>query len=208
MKKLQLAVDVDMTVVDVLQPWVQWMGINHPEDYIHPAYESLDGHYNHHLADLYGVDPDQINDFWKKNDLYDNLQPMDGSVEAYKKLKEHFDVYFLTICYAGHKDSKQSFLQRHFGEDIEMIDSMSCKSHYDFNMLIDDNPKVLMGVHNAPQNFEHKKWGRHLVQLNQITPQNMKLLSNGDVSSSIIQTQHWNDMDSIIARCFNVALCA
>lgn len=203
MKKLKLAIDVDLTVVDVLKPWVKWMGINHPEDFVRPAYMSLDGHYNVHFHNLYNVDPQQINDFWKQNDLYDNLEPMEGSIEAYQALKEKYDVYFLSICYSEHKDSKEAFLQRYFGEDIEMVDSMNCKSHYDFDLLIDDNPKVLMGVYNAKWTQASPRT-KHLLQHNQITPADLKFLSQGKLNPAIKHVNSWDEVNFTVDRLITI----
>lgn len=203
MNKPKIAVDVDLTIVDVLTPWVKWMGINHPEDFVRPVYMSLDGHYNVHFHNLYNVDPQQINDFWKQNDLYDQLDPMEGSVEAYQALKEKYDVYFLSICYPEHKDSKEAFLQRHFGEDIEMIDSMSCKSHYDFDLLIDDNPKVLMGVYNAKWTQTSPRT-KHLLQHNQITPADLKFLSQGKLNPAIKHVNNWDEVNFTVDRLITI----
>ncbi|AXF41531.1 hypothetical protein SHAb15599_00179 [Acinetobacter phage SH-Ab 15599] len=186
---LTVAIDVDMTVVDVLQPWLKWMGVNHPEDYIRPQYQSIDGHYNKHLNELYGVNEDKINDFWSNADLYDHLDPMSGSQEYVEWLRRNnIDFYFLSVCYPGHFTSKFNFLKKHFGQDVKLIDANVCKSKYQYHLLVDDNPKVLQDVANSGI-------PAMLIQTNQITPKEHKLLSSGPQSAWI---QHVDGFQEII----------
>lgn len=85
MKKPKLSVDVDDVVVS--PPWGEWIE-KHP-------------------------DKDRL-DFWRADDLYDNLLPIEGSVEKLSELSQHFDIVFNSKLKGFHHSSKVKFIKKYF----------------------------------------------------------------------------------------------
>lgn len=53
-------------------------------------------------------------DYWRSPTLYDNLEPMEGCVEALEKLSQHFQILFVSRLKGWHHKSKVMFLKKHF----------------------------------------------------------------------------------------------
>lgn len=53
-------------------------------------------------------------DFWRSEDLYDNLVPMDGAVEKLKQLSTYFDIVFVSRLKGNHHRSKVYFCKKYF----------------------------------------------------------------------------------------------
>jgi len=53
-------------------------------------------------------------DFWRSEDLYDNLEPMEYSVEKLKELSTYFDIVFVSRLKGMHHRSKVYWLKKHF----------------------------------------------------------------------------------------------
>jgi len=111
-----VAVDVDLTVVDTFNPWMEWF-----ESYTGGRKVlNEDGAYdlvpemNRILAEI-GVDLNPF-DFWRKTDLYDNLEPVPGVVDVIRAMKDGgYTVVFVSSCVPEHTKSKKWFLDHHFG---------------------------------------------------------------------------------------------
>ena len=121
MSKGLIAVDVDLTVVEMAQPWLDWLnGV-------------CDDHITMHmLSKVYGDIPYALNqvapfcskleglhtsgmDFWRNQYLYDDKKPIEGSVEVLSKLnQEGYDICFVSAITGNHQSSKYHFLKRYF----------------------------------------------------------------------------------------------
>lgn len=53
-------------------------------------------------------------DFWRAEDLYDNLTPMNGAVEKLEQLSQYFDIVFISRLKGNHHKSKVGFCKKHF----------------------------------------------------------------------------------------------
>ena len=111
------AVDVDLTVVDMVTSWVDHMnritGANFEikEGTMYPY--NLTEIYKHYLVSDY--DKDLLFKWWNKEDLYDSAVPIDGSVEALKSVNDAgYDIVFVSHCEGNHARSKYYFLRRYF----------------------------------------------------------------------------------------------
>lgn len=156
MKPFILAVDVDLTVVDSLTPWMAWFsketGINFDPttqstyDLV-PAMKSK--------LDEAGVINFNPFDYWKKSDLYDDLQPLPGAVEAISYLQRNYDLklLFVSHCVPSHEDSKIRFLKRCF-KDYDFI-STRAKGYVDYDLIVDDNIEVLSEAMKIRPNSPH-----------------------------------------------------
>jgi 5'(3')-deoxyribonucleotidase len=150
-----VAIDVDLTVVDTLNPWLFWfynkcgarvLNENGSYDLVPEMKElqKLTGHEHFHPFD-----------FWHKKDLYDKLNPLDGAVEAVKRLKNNgYNVIFVSQSVPEHTNSKISFLNKHFPSADGFI-STHDKHFVDYSVLIDDKLEHLyMGKKYKP-NSQH-----------------------------------------------------
>ena len=84
MKRL-IGCDVDDVIV--APPWKEWIAANPNKDRL---------------------------DFWRSPTLYDNLEPIQGSVEALRELSKHFDIVFISKLKGQHHSSKVKFVKRNF----------------------------------------------------------------------------------------------
>lgn len=53
-------------------------------------------------------------DFWRAEDLYDNLVPMEGAVEKLEQLSQYFGIVFISRLKGNHHKSKVEFCKKHF----------------------------------------------------------------------------------------------
>ena len=103
-----IGVDVDLTVVESVDPWKEW-------------YFKLTGH---DIGEITNVDNDLQSlmhrhhnplEFWEKSDLYDEMQPFTEAVNILQMLHdEGFTIIFVSSCAPEHERSKRMFCQRHF----------------------------------------------------------------------------------------------
>lgn len=163
MRKKILAVDVDLTVVDTLTPWVNWfrsktgivLGSNHMNQYdIVPVMKKL-------CADvgIHGFDPF---DFWKSPNLYDNMLPLRDSQSslAYMTSANNIELVFVSHCVPEHESSKRLFLSKFFGKHLFV--SAKDKWLVNYDGIIDDNATVMeQGLKNRPDSVH--------VQFQQLT---------------------------------------
>lgn len=138
MSKKVIAIDVDLTVVDTLTPWLNWF---YSKTLKRVENESRSYNLEHEMIDLIkdsGVPPFNPLAFWHQSNLYDNLPPLPGSVEAVNRMIEAgYTVVFVSSCVSAHTDSKIRFLQKHFHKDCKFIATFH-KELVDYVLLIDD----------------------------------------------------------------------
>jgi 5'(3')-deoxyribonucleotidase len=131
------AVDVDLTVVDTLNPWLNWF-----ENLTGKRVLNLDNQYNlvpemEKLMQEVGCKFNPMA-WWSRSDLYDDLKPIEDSVECLKYLARKYKIVFVSSCISGHVDSKAKFLDKHFGFNSGFVSTH--KKHFvDYSILIDDN---------------------------------------------------------------------
>ena len=53
-------------------------------------------------------------DFWRAEDLYDTLVPMEGAVEKLEELSQYFGIVFISRLKGNHHKSKVGFCKKHF----------------------------------------------------------------------------------------------
>lgn len=53
-------------------------------------------------------------DFWRAEDLYDNLVPMEGAVGKLEQLSQYFGIVFISRLKGNHHKSKVGFCKKHF----------------------------------------------------------------------------------------------
>lgn len=60
-------------------------------------------------------------DFWRSEDLYDNLQPMPYAVEKLEQLSKYFDIVFISRLKGNHHKSKVMFTKKWFPFQVGFI---------------------------------------------------------------------------------------
>jgi 5'(3')-deoxyribonucleotidase len=154
-----IAVDVDLTVVDSLTPWMEWFKqftdipvLNKTRTYnLVPEMKEI-------LAKAGGiknyVDPLS---FWRHADLYDKLQPVEGSVEALQRAKDGGEtIVFVSSCFPEHTQSKINFLKRCFPFADGFIATHE-KHYVAYGTLIDDK------LEHMELGFEHRYMANHIL---------------------------------------------
>lgn len=114
-------------------------------------------------------------DYWRSPTLYDNLQPMEGSVEALRSLSQYFGIVFVSRLKGWHHRSKVYFLKEYFPfmqgfvgthEKWLLQDSFCALIDDDINNLDkwDFHKRVLFGGESARVNLSFSKWDDEIVQ--------------------------------------------
>ena len=130
-----IVVDVDLTIVDTLTPWVTWWeeqtGQSFPWDKIGPELS-----FNEALGVHMSRDNSMI--YWNQSDLYDDLMPLDGSVKVLELLSHAYEIYFVSHCQKGHYDSKLRFLNKYFPFHSGLINTQN-KYAIEADIYFDDH---------------------------------------------------------------------
>lgn len=135
-----VGIDVDLTVVDMITPWLQWYNQETGENL---TLDDLKG-YEYHIQDLMTKHKNPLS-FWEKEDLYDNLSPMPEVKKYIDNLSKYFKIVFISSCFPGHYKSKENFLKRYFSY-ADFIATHS-KEYIDVDYFIDDYKKYIDAVY-------------------------------------------------------------
>lgn len=185
---MRLGVDVDLTLVDTGSEWWKWLsnyGNVHTERDI-LKFKDRECLYKLNY-DLTKYFPDFMEkclsnpfDFWKQEDLYDNLTPLQNSVEVLRQLVDTgHDIVFISHCHGGHFKSKVDWLKKHFSfTDIGGKGGfIATKEKYLVNVdvMIDDRIENLL---NFPEEVVK-------IYFNTIYADNEFVKSDADIITSI-----------------------
>lgn len=161
-----VAVDVDLTVVDSLKPWLQWFesktGIT-----INPQ---STGHYDlvpmmKTLAAEKGITIDPFS-WWRQPDLYDYMVPVKGCLGAIKQMQENgLGIVFVSHCVPSHEDSKKRLLKTFFGEDMHFV-STDKKGMVAYDYIIDDQLRVLKSASDLSKSLGRNAQHIHFNLIN------------------------------------------
>jgi 5'(3')-deoxyribonucleotidase len=180
MERKIIAVDVDLTVVDSLSSWVEWYhtltGHNIEEDLKTKTY-GIEELMHRHSTPM---------DFWRKPDLYDNLQPIEDCVDVLTYLSGEYDIIFVSKCEPEHQRSKEYFIKRNFPFSKGFI-STGDKEFIKADIFIDDYEKFLTKIKN--QN-EFIKVYMHKTRLNENHQQNFKAMDWNEILQDIDWRKH------------------
>jgi len=110
-------VDVDLTVVDAVTPWIHYMnGLTGASFEVSPGQMypyDLTSVFKHYLETE--EDIGLLFDYWKGRNVYDDLEPYPGSVETLSRLNDMgYDIVFASVVKGDHSKSKYYFLKKHF----------------------------------------------------------------------------------------------
>lgn len=153
-KRLKLAIDVDLTVVDTLNPWFDWFKQQ-------TGLEFNMGHrYQYDCAPIMrqmcvdnkiDIDPYA---FWYQKDLYDNIHPLEDAAHFINTIGSNvFDIIWVSRCEPEHERSKRLFLKQWFDSNIPFI-STARKDLVTYDILIDDHLNNLK--------YQHRREAHHI----------------------------------------------
>lgn len=143
-KRKIAAVDVDLTVVDSGYAWYTWLEnmtkAGHPYSWVSQWYDfsvpySVAWKNKHCAGSPF--------DFWRAKGVYDNLEPIEGCVDALRTLSNRgYDIVFVSAIKGDHHKSKHNFLKANFPF---MKGFVATKEKWAVNadLVIDDRHKFL-----------------------------------------------------------------
>lgn len=107
---MRIAIDVDMTIVDSGNMWLEWLEEKAGRRVERGPWMP----YN--LATLFPeMDNEEGMGFWKSASLYDECLPMEGAVDSLEAMhRAGHKIVFVSYVMGNHFESKQNFLKRHF----------------------------------------------------------------------------------------------
>ena len=143
-----LAIDVDLTMVDSLTPWLNWCGervsrplsiFDIPEPMVDEAIDIAPW-----LEESICVSDPLF--FWRSADLYDNMKPNESFLMFVRNLENAIEdmsgkqvqKVIVSSCFPEHEASKRRLVERAFGKEVPFI-STNAKHLVDFDVIIDDN---------------------------------------------------------------------
>lgn len=135
MSKPVLAIDVDITTLSSDFLWWEWLenmcGMNTAplregtpvlcledlyDDWERNQHKDYEVEYD--LSKYFGSPINKRVDkhsFWRSENIYDFVHPVNGAIDGVTKLSEHFDIVFVTHVKGLHSRSKYNCLERCFG---------------------------------------------------------------------------------------------
>lgn len=136
MKKV-LIVDVDLSITDSLTPWLKWYqeltGHNIQEEMKERGENNIQEMMTEHHSPL---------DYWKIEDMYDNLEPFPEAVRVLTNLQNYVDIIFASASFPEHTYSKEDFCTRNFPYMKGFI-STHTKGFIQGDYFVDDYTKYL-----------------------------------------------------------------
>jgi len=113
-----LIVDVDQTVCDLTEMWLNWLA---EQTGVEKDPFSLENYklVNYDLTSYWKDELKELSidgwDFWRKRDIYDGINLMPWSVDVLEGLNElGYEIAFLSFCKGYHNFSKVNLLKRSF----------------------------------------------------------------------------------------------
>lgn len=109
------ACDVDLTVVDTGTYWRTWLEDGFEKIDCYPEDGILDYNLSVYFGEYYYTEGYNHMDFWRYENLYDGMVPIEGSIEALERIHSAgHDVVFVSAVKGNHHGSKFRFLKKHF----------------------------------------------------------------------------------------------
>jgi 5'(3')-deoxyribonucleotidase len=142
-QKKTIMIDIDDTVVDMINPWKQW--------YRDESGGELIIENNTFRLDLMTSHVDPL-EFWSNPELYEDKVANPNAVDFVNKYKDTFNIIFCSWCFVEHKKSKEDFIKREFGR-FPLIDT-KYKQYVKCDIAIDDRINFLHSIKEANQDVE------------------------------------------------------
>jgi 5'(3')-deoxyribonucleotidase len=157
----KILIDIDLTICDVTGDWREYLverygsyNFNHWEHEAHCANGLVDYCIANYVNPSMFPDDKSKLDFWRQEDLYDNVELFDNCKDVINKLHDRGDtIIFVSYCKAKHLQSKWELLRRNFpwveGSPTGGFIATKRKEFVYTDIIIDDRHSFLQ-VHPAP----------------------------------------------------------
>lgn len=132
----KIYVDMDSTLVDLMSNWIDWL--NKEKSVKVTTKEIIHWDY---IAETFG---EEANNFWKTKGVYNNVKPINGSVEFMYILQKMYDkenVVIISKCVKSNYDEKVKYAEKYF--NILPNNFINASDKWQFTsdgILIDDAP--------------------------------------------------------------------
>lgn len=147
---MRIGVDVDLTIVDTLTPWLDWFKSKTGKDL--PSHE-IEGHNLELVMNSYLDGLDAVS-YWESHDLYDDITPIPEAKHFIDSaISAGHEIVFITVSNHGHFRSKARFLNREFPNASGIIHT-NLKWMIDIDVIIDDNTEILKQVRDKSPHIE------------------------------------------------------
>lgn len=140
-----IILDVDGPLAKADEAWLKWLeGVTSTTLAKEPTDYDLTKYFKEELAleDITGFE------FWKGQDVYRNIDPVEGSIDACEALSEMgYRLLPVSKVYAEHTDSKRRWLKRHYPmlDEPIYISLSGSKSDIRGDIIIDDRVDNFLG---------------------------------------------------------------
>lgn len=146
------AIDVDLTVVDLGQMWLDWLNAMTHKKLTLEDCRLPDGGINYNLGSYFEDDLRKLSItptcYFRQSGIYDQAKPIEGSQEALYWLKQNgYDIVFVSHCKGSHMKSKVNFLKRYFPFDGFVATKQ--KGYVRADLVIDDRNEHLNSFNDS-----------------------------------------------------------
>jgi 5'(3')-deoxyribonucleotidase len=160
--KPALAVDVDGVVADLIPVWLRRYNKDYGDNLT--RYNILDWDVSRFVVD---AAKDTIWEYIQDASLYDEVLPIEFALESVERLREYFNLVFVTDATFGTVGRKLRWLKHHgfFRDGDEYIESKD-KSHVSAKFLIDDyikNVETFVGDGDGVGILFGQEWNRQHI---------------------------------------------
>lgn len=172
-----IGIDVDLTVVRTDKSWWEWLASRCDN-----KRQSLpDGELNYNLASYFPEVSDPYG-YWRHEDVYDDLTPMEECVDIIRDLCERHEVIFISACKGNHHKSKYYFLKRHFPKMSGFLATKE-KQYVNCDVLIDDR-----------NNFLNITPAKHKLKLK------TQYTQDEELTAVVAHCDDWNHIDRVLKQ--------
>lgn len=139
---MKIGVDVDLTVVNLVDDWLSWLNSMTGQ-----SLTKEDCNYDYAIGDYFkeALKPFDLcpKDFWRAGHIYDLAKPIEGSIDYLKLLhKEGNEIIFISKIMGNHAESKKMFLNRYFPFHSGIVFTDE-KGLVDVDVMVDDRIEFL-----------------------------------------------------------------
>jgi 5'(3')-deoxyribonucleotidase len=185
MKKKIILCDVDLTVVDPVPDWVDWLNTLTGTNKKLPS----SGEISYDLGSYWREELEEIGEdglgFWRQENLYDNLIPDKSAIKHLTALNDNgHEIRFVSHIKGNHHKSKYNFLKRWFPLMTGFAATKEKWMLYG-DILIDDRLNHLASMPS------------HVLKIQKYTRYSQMRLDN---MPPIYANKHWNEIYDIITN--------
>ena len=149
--KKKIAIDIDLTIVDMGIEWQDWLQFKYNYKDFDKFIDDCDKRQiSYNLSEYFDIlDKEEGFYFWKNSDLYDHMELLNGCYDVIKNLwQAGFEIYFVSVTEPEHMKSKKDFLIRNF-DFLDKINFIATDTKHCMDgcfAFIDDRMENINGI--------------------------------------------------------------